>query len=168
MKLRPEHERFLDTSRFDDIPAKFDPSNSNHGQAKNKYYSSKCDVKTSTLSLMQAHKEGAKHKRMCKQVQHFRCDLCHIEVPCRDTLDNHMRGKDHIKRATQLDEERLKKGEVVAGEGSVGHRVGPSEMAKLAPTEREELESLRKTVRTLRAIVKDQNQKLAKFKASVG
>ena len=56
----------------------------------------------------------------------------------------------------------------MAGEGSVGYRVGPSEMAKLAPTEKEELESLRKTVRTLKAIVKDQNQKLAKFKASVG
>ena len=79
-----------------------------------------------------------------------------------------MRGKDHIKRATQLDEERLKKGDVVAGEGSIGYRLGPSEMAKLAPTEKEELESLRKTVRTLKAIVKDQNQKLAKFKASVG
>ena len=82
-------------------------------------------------------------------------------------MDNHMRGKDHIKRATQLDEERLKKGEVVAGEGSVGYRIGPSEMAKLAPTEKEELESLRKTVRTLRVIVQEQNQKLAKFRAIV-
>jgi len=100
----------------------------------------------------------------------FAATSCHIEleVPCRDTLDNHMRGKDHIKRATQLDEERLKKGDVVAGEGSIGYRLGPSEMAKLAPTEKEELEPLRKTVRTLKAIVKDQNQKLAKFKASVG
>jgi len=166
-KLRPEHERFLDTSRFDDMPAKFNPSNSNHGQDKNKYYCSKCDVETSTLSLMQAHKEGAKHKRMCAQVQHFRCDLCLIQVPCRDTLDNHMRGKDHIKRAMQLEEERQKKGEVVAGEGRGGYRVGPSEMAKLAQTEKEEMESLRKTVRTLQAIVKEQNQKLAKFKAGV-
>ena len=117
---------------------------------------------------MQAHEEGAKHKRMCAQVQCFRCDLCFISVPCRATLDNHMRGKDHIKRVMQLEEERKRNGEVVAWEDCGGYRVGPSEMAKLEQNEREELESLRKTVRMLQAIVKDQNQKLAKFKASIG
>jgi len=163
--LRPEHERFLDTSRFDSIPAKFDPSN--HGQAKHKYYCNNCDVSTRTLSQMQAHETGAKHKRMCAQVHRFRCDLCFVDVPCRDTLDNHMRGKNHIKRVMQLEEERQKKGEVVAGEGCGGYRVGPREMAKLVPTEKEELESLRKTVRTLRVIVQEQNQKLAKSRAIV-
>merc|ERR1712013_254611 len=33
-KLRPEHERFLDTSRFENMPAKFDPDNYDHGQFK--------------------------------------------------------------------------------------------------------------------------------------
>ena len=164
--MRPEHERFLDTSRFDNIPPKFDPNNFNQGHKD--YYCEKCDVHTSTRTQMQAHEEGAKHKRMCAQVQLFRCDLCLINVPCRATLDNHMRGRDHIKRVMQLEEERKKKGEVLAGEDCGGYRVGPSEMAKLGPTEREELESLRKTVRMLQAIVKDQNQKLAKFKASIG
>jgi len=48
-KLRPEHERFLDTTRFDNIPAKFDPNNYDHGQFKYKEkenYCEKCDVYT--------------------------------------------------------------------------------------------------------------------------
>ena len=28
----------------------------------------------------------------------FRCDLCQIMVPDQDTLDKHMRGKDHLKK----------------------------------------------------------------------
>merc|ERR1719209_571484 len=90
---------------------------------------------------------------MSAKVQRFRCDLCLIDVPCRDTLDNHMRGKDHIKRVKQLEEQRREKGEVVDEEGASGYRTGPREMAKLEQTEREELEQLRKTVKTLRAKV---------------
>jgi len=170
-KLRPEHERFLDTSRFDNIPAKFDPNNYDHGQFKYKEkenYCEKCDVYTKTRDQMQAHKEGANHKKMSAKVQRFRCDLCLIDVPCRDTLDNHMRGKDHIKRVKQLEEQRREKGEVVDEEGARGYRTGPREMAKLEQTEREELEQLRKTVKTLRAKVQEQNKKLAKCRQEHG
>ena len=170
-KLRPEHERFLDTSRFDNIPAKFDPNNYDHGQFKYKEkenYCEKCDVYTKTRDQMQAHKEGANHKKMSAKVQRFRCDLCLIDVPCRDTLDNHMRGKDHIKRVKQLEEQRREKGEVVDEEGSRGYRTGPREMAKLEQTEREELEQLRKTVKTLRDKVQEQNKKLAKCRQEHG
>merc|ERR1719446_995912 len=57
---------------------------------------------------MQAHKEGANHKKKSTKVQRYQCKLCLIEVPCQDTLDNHMRGKDHIKREKQLQEQRRK------------------------------------------------------------
>jgi len=170
-KLRPEHERFLDTARFDNIPAKFDPNNYDHGQFKYKEkenYCEKCDVYTKTRDQMQAHKEGANHKKMSAKVQRFRCDLCLIDVPCRDTLDNHMRGKDHIKRVKQLEEQRREKGEVVDEDGGSGYRTGPREMAKLEQTEREELEQLRKTVKTLRDKVQEQNKKLAKCRQEHG
>ena len=123
---------------------------------------------TLTRDQMQAHKEGAKHRKMSAKVQRFRCDLCLIDVPCRDTLDNHMRGKDHIKRVKQLEEQRREKGVVVDEEGSSGYRTGPREMAKLEQTEREELEQLRKTVKTLRTKVQDQTKKLAKCRQEHG
>ena len=92
---------------------------------------------------MQAHKEGANHKKKSAKVQRFRCQLCLIEVPCQDTLNNHMRGKDHIKREKQLEEQRRKRGggDEEATEG--GYKTGPVEMAKLANNEREELKQLR-------------------------
>jgi len=170
-KLRPEHERFLDTTRFENMPAKFDPDNYDHGQFKYKKeenYCEKCDVYTKTRDQMQAHKEGANHKKMCAKVQRFRCDLCLIDVPCRDTLDNHMRGKDHIKRVKQLEEERRRKGELVDEDGTKGYRTGPVEMAKLEHTEREELERLRKQVKILQAKVQEQNKKLAKCRQELG
>ena len=153
------------------MPAKFDPDNYDHGQFKYKKeenYCEKCDVYTKTRDQMQAHKEGANHKKMCAKVQRFRCDLCLIDVPCRDTLDNHMRGKDHIKRVKQLEEERRKKGELVDEDGTRGYRTGPVEMAKLEHTEREELERLRKQVKILQAKVQDQNKKLAKCRQELG
>ena len=153
------------------MPAKFDPNNYDHGQFKYKKeenYCEKCDVYTKTRDQMQAHKEGANHKKMSAKVQRFRCDLCLIDVPCRDTLDNHMRGKDHIKRVKQLEEQRREKGEVVDEEGARGYRTGPREMAKLEQTEREELEQLRKTVKTLQSKVQEQNKKLAKCRQEHG
>ena len=66
-----------------------------------------------------------------------------IEVPCQDTLDNHMRGKDHINRQMQLQEQRRERGE--GEENKVGgYKTGPREMAKLSNSEREELIQLRK------------------------
>ena len=121
-------------------------------------------------TLTHRHKDtrAHRHKKMCAKVQRFRCDLCLIDVPCRDTLDNHMRGKDHIKRVKQLEEERRRKGELVDEDGTKGYRTGPVEMAKLEHTEREELERLRKQVKILQAKVQEQNKKLAKCRQELG
>lgn len=169
-KLRPEHERFLDTERLDHIPAKFDPQSYDNGQFKFNHrenYCEKCDVWTKSRDQMQAHKEGANHKKMSAKIQRYRCELCLIDVPCQDTLDNHMRGKDHIKREKQLQEKRKEQGDIVDGEG-YGYKIGPREMAKLNKTEREELEELRKQVKILQDKVKEQNMKLGKCRAEHG
>lgn len=73
-------------------------------------------------------------------------------VTCQDTLDNHVKGKDHIKRAQQMNERRWMQGFKV--EEQDGFKTGPVEMAKLDPNEREELDNLRKQVRTLQEKVK--------------
>jgi hypothetical protein len=83
-----------------------------------------------------------------------------------------MRGKDHIKREKQLQEQRREKGDLAEEDSRLGYKVGPREMAKLQQTELEELEELRKTVKILRAKVlglmysappqvQEQNTKLA-------
>ena len=64
----------------------------------------------------------------------FRCDLCQIMVPDQDTLDKHMRGKDHLKkqhpqfvpRAGEL--QYINDSEVV--DGACGYRTGPGELLK--------------------------------------
>ena len=96
-KLRPEQERFLDTSRLDSVKAKFDNDLYDYGQFKyneEELYCDICDVWTRSRDQMQAHKEGANHKKKSTKVQRYQCKLCLIEVPCQDTLDNHMRGRD--------------------------------------------------------------------------
>ena len=113
--LRPEQERFLDTARLDKVKAKFDPANYDHGQFRYKrrdLYCETCDVWVRSRDQMQAHKEGANHKKKSSRVAVFECNLCLIRVPCQDTLNNHMRGKDHIKRVNQLAESRKARGEV--------------------------------------------------------
>ena len=91
---------------------------------------------------MQAHKEGANHRKKSARVSVFECKLCLIKVPCQDTLNSHMKGKDHIKRANQLQETRRLRGELT--EGTEGYRTGPLEMARLRDDEREELDKLRR------------------------
>ena len=88
---------------------------------------------------MQAHKEGANHRKKSARVLVFECKLCLIKVPCQATLNNHMKGKDHIKRANQLQESRRLRGELTEG-----YRTGPLEMARLMDDEREELGKLRR------------------------
>jgi len=160
-RLRPEQERFLDTSRLDAVKAKFDPNEYDFGQFKYKeeeLYCKICDVWTRSRDQMQAHKEGANHKKKSAKIQRFSCNLCLIEVPCQDTLDNHMRGKDHIKRQMQLQEQRRERGEVEENVvGTVGYKTGPIEMAKLNNSDREELVRLRHMVKVLQEKVK-QNQ----------
>lgn len=170
-KLKPEQERFLDTKRLDNITAKFDGRNYDHGQFKfdmKENYCEKCDVWTKTRDQMQAHREGANHRKMSAKIQRYRCALCLIDVPCQDTLDNHMRGKDHIKREKQLQEQRREKGDLAEEDSRLGYKVGPREMAKLQQTEREELEELRKTVKILRAKVQEQAREKAKCRKEHG
>ena len=88
---------------------------------------------------MQAHKEGANHRKKSARVLVFECKLCLIKVPCQATLNSHMKGKDHIKRANQLQETRRLRGELTEG-----YRTGPLEMARLMDDEREELGKLRR------------------------
>ena len=152
-KLRPEQERFLDTKRLDDVPAKFNRERYDNGQYKfneKELYCEDCDVWVRSRDQMQAHKEGANHKKKSAKVQRFSCKLCLIEVPCQDTLNNHMRGKDHIKREKQLTEQRKQRGDYNADENDAGYKVGPMEMAKLNPDQEEENKRLRLEVKNLR------------------
>ena len=166
--LRPEHERFLDTERFYNMPAKFDPrDNGQFKLNKEENYCEKCDVRTKTRDQMQVHKEGANHKKMSAKVQRYTCKLCLIDVPSQDTLDNHMRGEDHIKREKQLQEQRKEKGEIVDTEG-YGYKTGPREMAKLNQTEREELDAARKMIKILQEKVKEQNMKITQCRKEHG
>jgi len=160
-KLRPEQERFLDTKRLDKMPAKFDKRTYDNGQykfQKDEMYCEPCDVWVRSRDQMQAHKEGANHKKKSAKVQRFECKLCLIEVPCQDTLDNHMRGKDHIKRANQLEEQRRLRGGHDPDNDRIGYKTGPGEMAKLNNDEFEELKKLRQENKILKQKIKDYQQ----------
>ena len=98
-KLRPEQERFLDTKRLDNVPAKFNRERYDNGQYKfneNELHCEVCDVWVRSRDQMQAHKEGRNHKKKSAKVQRFHCPLCMVDVTCQDTLNKHMRGNDHI------------------------------------------------------------------------
>ena len=83
----------------------------------------------------------------------YECELCHTRVTCQDTLNNHMRGKDHIKRAKELEESMKRRGEMTEEEG--GYRTGPLGMKLLRNDEREELERLRKEISILKRKVQE-------------
>ena len=106
-------------------------------------YCETCDVWVRSRDQMQAHKDGANHKKMSAKVAVYECKLCFIKVPCQDTLNNHMRGKDHIKRAKQLEEKRRQRNEVT-DDSEKGYQIGPMEMLKLGDDEMEELKRLRR------------------------
>ena len=94
---------------------------------------------------MQVHKEGANHKKKFGPVQRFYCPLCLVPALSQETLDNHMRGKEHIKRVMERDERRRlqgRGGDDLDGDNS-GYRTGPREMARLSIDDFEELEKLR-------------------------
>ena len=152
-KLRPEQERFLDTKRLDHVPAMFNSERYDNGQykfIKKELHCKVCDVWVRSRDQMQAHEDGANHKRSAK-VQRFRCQLCLIEVHCQDTLNNHMRGKDHIKREKQLAEQRKQRGDYNDEENDSGYKVGPLEMAKLKDDKEEENLRLKLEVQNLSA-----------------
>jgi len=157
-------------SRLDSVKAKFDNDLYDYGQFKyneEELYCDICDVWTRSRDQMQAHKEGANHKKKSTKVQRYQCKLCLIEVPCQDTLDNHMRGKDHIKREKQLQEQRRERGEGEENNGS-GYKTGPLEMAKLSNSEREELIQLRKTVKILQAKYQEKIEEFNDYKREFG
>lgn len=163
-KLRPEQERFLDTKRLDAVPAKFDSRTYDNGQYRfdeRENYCEDCDVWVRSRDQMQAHKEGANHKKKSAKVHRYQCKLCLIEVPCQDTLDNHMRGKDHIKREKQLMEQRRQRGGA-ENEDIEGYKTGPAEMAKLNNDEVEELKRLRREVTVLRKKVREYQEERVK------
>jgi len=159
-RLRPEQERFLDTNRLNNVEAKFNPKNYDNGQYrynKKELYCEPCDVWVRSRDQMQAHKEGANHRKKSARVAVYECKLCLIRVPCQDTLNNHMRGKDHIKRANQLHENRRQRGEVNE-DSEEGYKIGPLEMFKLRDDEKEELNRLRRENEILK-------KKVAQYKA---
>ena len=158
-KLRPEQERFLDTEWLDDVPAKFDREGYDYGQYKyneEEMYCEHCDVWVRSRDQMQAHKEGANHKKKSAKVQRFHCQLCRIDVTCQDTLNNHMRGKDHIKREKQ---QRKQRGDYNAYDNDSGYKVGPVEMAKLKEDTEEENKRLRLENKNLQAKLKEYQEK---------
>ena len=57
-----------------------------------------CDVWVRARDQMQAHKDGANHQKKSGKIKRYERKLCLIQVPCEDTLNNHMRGKDHLKK----------------------------------------------------------------------
>lgn len=151
------------------MKAKFDNDVYDFGQFKyneEELYCDICGVWTRSRDQMQAHKEGANHKKKSTKVQRYQCKLCLIEVPCQDTLDNHMRGKDHIKREMQLQEQRRERGEEerVAG----GYKTGPREMAKLSNSEREELIQLRKSNKILQSKYQEKIREFNEYKKEFG
>jgi len=164
-KLRPDQERFLDTKRLDNVPAKFDRERYDNGQYKfneKELHCEICNVWVRSRDQMEAHKQGKNHKKKSAKVQRFHCPLCMVDVPCQDTLNNHMMGKDHIKREKQLAEKRKQRGELDADENDSGYKVGPLEMAKLKDDQEEENKRLRIENQNLRAKLaeyQDKNKK---------
>ena len=73
-------------------------------------------------------------------VETFACSVCRVSAPCQFTLNNHLEGKDHLKRVKEIQESRKLRGKEEKG----GYRTGPLEMTRLRETEREELERLRR------------------------
>ena len=66
------------------MPAKFDAKSYDNGQYQ-ELYCEKCDVQVKSRDQMQAHKEGANHKKKSAKVQRFWCHLCRVQVTCQDT-----------------------------------------------------------------------------------
>ena len=147
-KLRPAQERFLDTERFDAVPANFDSSKYDYGEYKSnesELFCEPCNVQVRYRHQMQVHKEGANHKKKFAKVQRFYCPLCLVQASSQETLDNHMRGKEHIKRVMEREERRRlqgRGGDDLDGDNS-GYRTGLREMARLSNDDFEELEKLR-------------------------
>ena len=104
---------------------------------------------------MQNHKNGKNHNKKIAKVYRFECHLCLVTVTSQSSLDDHMKGKSHIKAVKQLEEQRRKRGEIDQDEDSIGYKTGPAEMAKLKNDEFEELVKLRQENKILKNEMKD-------------
>ena len=80
----------------------------------------------------------------------FFCEVCNLQVTCQDTLENHRRGRDHIKRELKRREEEAR---LLAGGGGGGG--SDADMIELRRNRREELALLREEVRQLRFLCKN-------------
>ena len=114
-----------------------------------------CGVWTRSRAEMQNHKNGKNHNKKSAKVYRFECHLCLVTVTSQSSLDDHMRGKSHIKAVKQLEEQRRKRGEIDLDEESIGYKTGPAEMAKLKNDEYEELVKLRQENKILKNEMKD-------------
>lgn len=112
-----EFKMTYDDERFVKMPSKFDRRNYDHGQFTNKnifsndLYCKVCGVSTPTRDGMQSHEMGKTHQRNIAKVIKFECKLCKVEVACQGTLDSHMKGAGHIKRAEEVKQRKQLNGE---------------------------------------------------------
>lgn len=120
-----------------------------------------------TRFLPNSRRSSSKNMDEFYPLGNYRCSLCLIDVPSKETLDKHIRGKDHIKREKQIQEQRKDKVNI-NDVGGYGFKTGPNEIIKLSHTEREELEQHRKTIKSLQAEVQENNLLLAQCKKEHG
>ena len=163
--LRPDQERFLDTARFDNIPAKFDSKTYDNGQYKcieDELFCKDCCVWTRSRVEMENHKSGSKHQKRFKPVKRYHCDLCQVDVTCQVTLNNHMRGRDHLKRKCELMEKRKERGQLSMEDNEQGYKTGPLEMVQLNKSDYEELANLKVQNKNLQRMVKEYQEKYRK------
>merc|ERR1740129_1389245 len=92
------------------------------------------------------------HKKKSDKVVRHHCSICLIDVTCRDTLENHMEGKDHIKRAQQLAEQKRRMGQRSALDEDDQEAVQES---KSSEEYRKEVADLKKQLKILQRKVKE-------------
>ena len=90
-------------------------------------------------------------KKSNKVVRHH-CDICLIDVTCRDTLENHKKGKDHIKRAQQIAEQKRRMGQRSSLDDDVGDAVQDT---KSTEEYRKEVTDLKRQLKILQDKVKE-------------
>ena len=93
--------------------------------------------------------------------------LCMTRVPCRQTLLNHMAGKDHLKRLKQKQEALQKEGKLPRNE-RYGYQTGPENMARLTGDELAKMRSLEQDNSNLRRTIQEAERKNRECKENHG
>eukprot|EP00088_Acartia_fossae_P055423 TRINITY_DN64287_c0_g1_i1.p1 TRINITY_DN64287_c0_g1~~TRINITY_DN64287_c0_g1_i1.p1 ORF type:complete len:182 (-),score=29.95 TRINITY_DN64287_c0_g1_i1:51-596(-) len=88
----------------------------------------------------------------------FHCKVCMVSVPTLETIRNHLRGKEHIKRRKQAEERNISEGKLPR-DGRFGYRTGPEEMAKLTSDERRQMNDLTIANENLRRLIQNAEKK---------